>query len=374
MDPAFRNDQSYTFNANASWVKGTHEIRFGFDYLHHLMNHFQPELGSGPRGSFNFGSGPLALNPTALEETVGFTGDTPDFETDQAGLAASMMGIPDSAGKSSQYIKMDSLEGQYALYIRDRWRATPKLTFDLGVRWELYPNRRRSAGLGIESYDPTTNEALIGGRGDVPRDNGVKYSKKLFAPRVGLAYQVTPTTVIRSGYGITYHSHPWGAQALRGWFPLTVVASFSGVNGFQPVTTDPTYVADGVPNEPLGPNVGIPSIFGFDINQQGGVPLPDAAEDGYPAANQMLHRGYIQSWNFILEHKFPGEMVLSAGYIGSRSVRDFAFRNINTGQIPGAGNDGMLLYQRFGRTASTRRMMACWEAPTTRCNSASTGA
>ncbi|PYU98641.1 MAG: hypothetical protein DMG26_18180, partial [Acidobacteria bacterium] len=107
---------------------------------------------------------------------------------------------------------MDSLEGQYALYVRDRWRATPKLTLNLGLRWELYPNRRRSNGLGIESYDPTTNEALIGGRGGIPRDNGVGWSKKLFAPRVGFAYQLTPSTVIRSGYGITYHSHPWGAQ------------------------------------------------------------------------------------------------------------------------------------------------------------------
>ena len=68
---------------------------------------------------------------------------------------------------------MNSFENQYALYIRDRWRATPKLTVDLGLRWELYPNRWRSGGLGIESYDPTTNEALIGGRGGIPQDNGV---------------------------------------------------------------------------------------------------------------------------------------------------------------------------------------------------------
>jgi hypothetical protein len=352
-NPAFRNDQSYTFNVNANWTKGAHDIRFGFDYLHHLMNHFQPELGEGPRGGFGFYSGPLALNPSALEETVGFQGDTPDFETDQASLAAFMMGIPAYAAKSSQYIKMDSLEGQWALFIRDRWRVTPKLTFTLGVRWELYPNRRRSAGLGIESYDPTTNEALIGGRGGIPRDNGVGWSKKLFAPRVGFAYQLTPTTVIRSGYGITYHSHPWGAQALRGWFPLTVVATFNGVNGYQPVTTDPTYVADGIPNEPLGPNVGIPSILDFDISS-GRVPLPNAAEDGFPAANKLMRRGYIQSWNFIVEHKFPGEMVTSIGYVGSRSVRDFAFRNINAGQVLGAGLDGQPLYALFGRTASTR--------------------
>src|SRR5690242_4142313 len=107
-------------------------------------------------------------------------------------------------------------------------------------------------------------------------------------------------------------------------------------------------------NAPLGATVGIPNILDFDINQQGGVPLPNAAEDGYPRANSLLHRGYIQSWNFIIERKLPGETVGSVGYVGTRSVRDFAFRNINAGQIPGAGLDGQLLYTRFGRTASTR--------------------
>ncbi|HEV2247185.1 MAG TPA: TonB-dependent receptor [Terriglobia bacterium] len=353
-NPCRRNDQTYTFNSNASWVKGNHEIRFGFDFIHNLMNHFQPELGEGPRGAFHFDPGVTALNPAALEATVGFQGGTPDFENDQNSLAAILLGVPDVSGKSSQYIKMDSLENIYALYVRDRWRVTSKLTLNLGVRWELYPNRRRSAGLGIESYDPTTNKALIGGRGGVPRDNGVEFSKKLFAPRIGFAYQVTKDTVIRSGYGITYQPHPFGAQALRGWFPLTVVGSFSGINGFAPVTTDPTYVVDGIPNAPLGTAVGIPNILNFNINEQGGVPLPNAAEDGYPRANSLLHRGYIQSWNFIVERKLPGETVVSVGYVGTKTVRDFAFLNINAGQIPGAGLDGQLLYTRFGRTASTR--------------------
>jgi hypothetical protein len=104
----------------------------------------------------------------------------------------------------------------------------------------------------------------------------------------------------------------------------------------------------------LGPNVGIPNILNFNINQQGGIPLPNAAEDGYIQPNTELHRGYIQSWNFIVERKLPGETVVSVGYVGTRSVRDFSFLNINEGQIPGAGLDGQLLYQRFGRTASTR--------------------
>jgi hypothetical protein len=352
-NPLYRNDQSYTFNANSSWMKGAHELRFGFDFVHHLMNHWQPELGAGPRGGFEFYPGITALNPEAIGTAAGFQAGTPTFENDWNALAGFLLGTPNHSGKSSQYIKMDSLEDQYALYIRDRWRATSKLTLNLGLRWELYPDRRRSAGLGIESYDPTTNEALIGGRGYVPRDNGVGWSKKLFAPRVGFAYQATPSTVIRSGYGITYHSHPWGAQALRGWFPLTVVAVFDGVNGYQPVTTDPTYMAAGIPNAPLGPNVGIPSILGFNINT-GRVPIPNAAETGYPVADRLLHRGYIQSWNFVVERELPGQLVTSVGYVGSSTVRGFGFLNINASQIPGSGNEGRPLYAKFGRTAATR--------------------
>jgi hypothetical protein len=352
-NPLWRNDQSYTFNTNASWMKSAHEIRFGFDFLHHLMNHWQPELGDGPRGAFYFNPGVTALNPAALEATVGFQRGVPSFENSWNGLAAFLLGTPAATAKSSQFIKMASLENQYALYIRDRWRMTSKLTVNLGLRWELYPTRRRPAGMGIESYDPSTNEVLIGGRGGLPADLGVGYSKKLFAPRAGFAYQWDNSTVIRSGYGITYHSHPWGAQALRGWYPLTIAATFSGVNGYQPVTTGPSYVADGIPNKPLGPDVGIVPIPGPDISK-GRIPLPASVEMGYPVANRQLRRGYIQSWNFVIERKLPRQVVASVGYVGSANVNGFAFLDINASQIPGSGDAGRPLFPKFRRTATTR--------------------
>ncbi len=352
-NPLWRNDQSYTFNTNVSWMKGKHEIRFGFDLMHHLMNHWQPELGEGPRGAFTFDPGPTALNPDALDATVGFRDGAPSFENSWNSFASFLLGIPTASAKSSQYIKMASLENIWGLYVRDRWRVTPKLTLSLGLRWELYPNRTRPAGMGIESYDPTTNEVLIGGRGGLPTDLDVGYSKKLFAPRVGFAYQLGSATVIRSGYGITTHSHPWGAQALRGWYPLTIAADFSGVNGYQPVTTSPSYVAAGVPNQPLGPNVGIVPIPGPDISS-GRVPLPPSVEMGYPVAGKELLRGYIQSWNFIVEHRLPGEVVASVGYVGTANVNGFAFLDVNASQTPGSGNDGRPLYAQFDRTATTR--------------------
>src|SRR4029453_10981138 len=104
---------------------------------------------------------------------------------------------------------------------------------------------------------------------------------------------------------------------------------------------------------PLGPTVGIPSICCPDIST-GRVPLPGVAETGYPRANEELRRGYIQSWNLVAERKFPGQIVATLGYVGSASVRGFAFLDINASQIPGSGDEGRPLFAQFGRTSATR--------------------
>ena len=104
--------------------------------------------GPGPRGAFGFDPGVTALNPAAIEAASDSRRDPPSFENGWNGLAGFLLGTPHLSGKSSQYIKMNSMENQYALYVRDRWRATPKLTLNLGLRWELYPNRTRSRRSG----------------------------------------------------------------------------------------------------------------------------------------------------------------------------------------------------------------------------------
>ena len=318
------------------------------------MNHWQPELGEGPRGAFYFDPGVTALNPEALDGRRGVPRRHAFVrERLECASPAFLLGAPDVSGKSSQFIKMNSFENQYALYVRDRWRALPKLTIDLGLRWELYPNRTRSGGLGIESYDPTTNEALIGGRGGIPQDNGVGYSKKLFAPRIGFAYQMTPSTVDPQRIR---HLVPFASVGRAGVARLVSADGRRRVLGRQrlPAGHDVAgYVSAGVPNAPLGPNVGIPSICCPDISP-GRMPLPLVAETGYPVANQQLDRGYIQSWNLIVERKLPWELVGSIGYVGTNSVRGFAFLDINASQVPGSGDDGRPLFAQFGRTTTTR--------------------
>ena len=69
---------------------------------------------------------------------------------------------------------------------------------------------------------PTTID--MGGRGNVPENAGISVSKKLFAPRVGLAYRLDDNTVIRAGYGINFDPIPF-SRPLRGWYPLVINAA-----------------------------------------------------------------------------------------------------------------------------------------------------
>src|SRR5207253_7508189 len=83
----------------------------------------------------------------------------------------------------------------------------------------------------FDRYDFTTNQVLLGGIGGNPEHLGVTTSKKLFAPRVGVAYRLNEDTVIRSGFGITVDPLPL-ARPLRGFYPLIVGAAFAGPDGF----------------------------------------------------------------------------------------------------------------------------------------------
>ena len=97
---------------------------------------------------------------------------------------------------------MTGRENQFALYVRDRWNVSQKLTLSLGLRLEYYPLMTR-ADSGIERLDYNTYTLLLGGRGDVPEDVGINLKKLYFAPRLGAMYRLSEKSVIRAGYGRT---------------------------------------------------------------------------------------------------------------------------------------------------------------------------
>jgi outer membrane receptor protein involved in Fe transport len=114
---------------------------------------------------------------------------------------------------------MTSREWQHALYFRDRWTPTPKLTLDLGLRWELYPIMHRADGRGLDRLDLSNPvfarqlDVLVAGRGGNPQTNGMKAGLDNFAPRVGGAYRINDNNVFRAGYGITTTRRPGRAPS-----------------------------------------------------------------------------------------------------------------------------------------------------------------
>ena len=303
-------------------IHGSHEFRFGFDGVRHHLNHWQPELGAGPRGELDFGEGLTALND-------------PTYTTTQFNsYAAFLLGIDSSVGRSIQYEKMTTYELQMGWYFQDRWQISPKLTATLGLRYELYPLMTRAGRGGIEEYDPNTNLVSLGGAGGLPKGLGITTSHKMFSPRIGFAYRANDTTVVRMGYGVTRDPMPL-SRPLRGFYPLTVGDTFTQANTYTPYGT----LEQGIPPV-VGPN-----------ESSGKVPLPPSADMRF-ITDGHLRRGYIQSWNFIVEKQLPAKFLVSAGYVGTLTVDAFADWNGNAA-APGTGQAGQPLFQKFGRTSET---------------------
>jgi hypothetical protein len=167
----------------------------------------------------------------------------------------------------------------------------------------------------------------------VPTDAGISINNPLWAPRVGFAYRVTDTTVIRAGYGLTWDPLPF-SRPLRGFYPLTIAQNN--------VSTAPVN-AEFLPVSPL--SAGIPAFNLPDVST-GVIPLPPTVDMRSPWSE--IHRGYIQSWNFTLERQLPGNMVTSVAYVGTQVTHQLADRDINA-SMPGRGNAGRPYFARFGR-------------------------
>src|SRR5437660_6865355 len=204
----------------------------------------------------------------------------------------------------------------------------------------------RNGAFRFDRYDFTTNNVLLGGIGGNPGNLGVTTSKRLFAPRIGLAYQINNDTVVRAGFGISVDPLPL-ARPLRGFYPLTVGSNFVGANSFAAFSSL-SPLASPLPGGPIP--VGIPSVCCPNISG-GTLPLPAQALERTVGPGE-LKRGYIESWNLVVERKLPANFLVSVGYVGTQTVHQFADVNVNA-SAPGTGAGGQPLNVLFGRTADT---------------------
>lgn len=162
----------------------------------------------------------------------------------------------------------------------------------------------------------------------------MRFSKKLFAPRVGLAWRAADTFVVRAGYGITIDPYSL-ARPLRTNYPTLIGLTLTGANAFVPAGTI---------------KEGIPPIVAPDLGN-GIVNVP--TEVVVNTLPDEFRRGYIQSWNLTLQKNLIGGFVAQAGYVATRQVRQTGFQELNPG-YPGGGNASRPLFQKFRRTTNTR--------------------
>jgi len=321
VSPNFFTDHQFQYAANGNWTRGSHNVRFGFETLRFNLNQAvsNPPGGTGgPAGGFNMRGDTTTLRGGPAAN---------DFNA----FGSFLLGLAREAGRSVLTVpRLETRTKSYSLYVRDRWQVSPRLTVSYGMRWEYYPFPTRP-DRGMERYDFNTNEMLVCGVGGVPRDCGNEQSKRMFAPRIGVAWRPTSTLVVRTGYGLTWD--PFNiARDLRGEYPTQYALTLA----FPDTRAWSTTLDRGLPAVP-----GVP--------QGGHLPMPlDAA---LLTADDNYRRGYIQSWNFTIEKQL-GEWIVSAGYVATRSVRQSSFLDMNYGQI-GTGNQGRRLFQRFGRAANT---------------------
>jgi outer membrane receptor protein involved in Fe transport len=329
-DPVQRDERTYALGTNLTKVEKAHELRFGYSLNRLRMNHWQPELGAGPRGLMEAASNATTLNGGPQSDNV------------YNGYAALLLGLMDYAGTSVQNELMTTREWQHGAYARDRWQVNSRLTLDLGLRYEYYPLMTR-ADRGIEriagANDLATTrqlkslDVLLGGLGGTPKNLGIKVSKTLFAPRLGAVYRLNDDTVFRTGYGITYNPLPF-SRPLRGFYPLTLAADYFADSPYGWATT----LEKGIPDV-VGPNL-----------SSGRIPLPNEYLMRTPAAD--VSRSRIQSWNVAVERRLPYQIAVDVAYVGTAKNGGFADIDANASDTPGGGSQSRPFYSTLGRTNS----------------------
>jgi hypothetical protein len=322
--PYYRSDDQYQSVANVNWIKGRHNIRAGTDIYYQALNHTQPEISGGTsygaRGGFRFGSGPTQIQggPSGNQYNA---------------FASFLLGVPNQIGRLKLVEPYTTRNWQYSVYIRDQWQASSRMTISYGTRWEYFPVPTR-ATRGLERYNVDTNQMMVGGIGSVPKDLGVKVSKTLFAPRVGMTYRPKDGLVLRAGFGIT--NDPYAlARPLRTNHPAVLNLLLDAPNSLAFVSR----TSDGIPAIP-DPDLG-----------NGLIPVPSPITV-FTLPDKFI-RGQIRSWNLAIQKELRWGFTGEAAYVGTRQIDQLGFRELNWSPI-GGDQAGRQLNQRFGRTGQTR--------------------
>jgi hypothetical protein len=310
-------------------VHGSHQMKFGFDGRIHQINYIQTNAATGV---FTFDENGSGACPGATDPNYGNTGV--EFCGGDA-MASFLMGTMANDDTGGSYYEIQfrpaTSNYQYGFFALDNWKVTPKLTLNLGLRYDVtLPRTDRYNHQNW--FDPNVKSPLNGGSLSYTDDQGNPVTLQLhggevFAspnqrtnyvtdwsniqPRFGFAYQFLPKMVVRGGYGIYYGQSrggvtgvvPYGGQGFNQY--TNVIETYQNDHA-----TPYLHLSDPYPNgliQPAGNSLGLMNDVGFGANG----PLRTSAANRTP---------YEQSWSFGVEREMPSNILVSAQYIGKKGT------------------------------------------------------
>jgi hypothetical protein len=310
----------FTSSVSLSWVTGPHTYKFGGS-MHTRMEAFNQCQGgwgvyafSGAQTGQPFGAGGVTL-----ATTNGSTG---------LGFASFLLGMPNSV-TLSPCTSVNWHDRAVAGYAQDNWKVTRRLTVELGLRYDLQnpPVEDRNR---ISSFSPTAANPSAGnlpgavlyqghGANTCNCDNLLPLYKYALAPRIGIAYQLTPKTVIRGGWGFFFGapdtfaaSAPQSPSAGTGYDTITFSATRSGASAL------PNGLQGGVPADT--------SLFYSSLHKAGALPTTNPIT-GLSNLNSptfydpgLGRPPRVSQFNLALQREVTRGMTLEAAYVGNRGA------------------------------------------------------
>jgi outer membrane receptor protein involved in Fe transport len=295
--PLTQREDQYQIVNNWTKILGNHSVKFGAD-LRYARNLRVPS-DVNRAGEFNFGVGPTSSSAT---------------QDGGLGLATFVLGDVTQYNRyASTSTNAKEFQKRAFFYGQDTWRATPNLTVNLGARYELYfPEAVNAKGNGalmnMNSPTDSTGYLQVAGYGNFGTNMGWDPSYKAISPRIGLAYQLNPKTVIRAGYGRS--------------FDLGVFGSLFGHTATQnlPVLTSQSIVQ---PNGnqsfalTLAGGPGLPPITPVPGN--GLLPNPGEKVTSKARPNP-LRLPTIDAWNLSIQRSITPTLSVTLAYVGNKGT------------------------------------------------------
>jgi Carboxypeptidase regulatory-like domain len=299
---------------NISWVKGKHNMKFGANILRRQVNFFRPLTG---KGFFNLCGNGQSPSVTGYEITDLLIGFTCNYQVGPA--------LGDSQTRN----------WENGFYGQDDWRITPRLTLNLGLRWDLitWPVEKHN---NQSNFDIFTGQLQIAGQDGNSR-SFIPVDYKNFAPRIGFAYDLfgDGKSKISGGYGIFYFVDRGGiSNQLAQNPPFSGQVSYSFANGYRVTFTGqaPQGTQDANGNcltscNPVGANAPLPSKGPIQVN------LNDPTNVAISVATLPTNTTpNVQEWNLQFERQLGQSMSFSLAYVGNKGTHLTTYYNYNRQQ------------------------------------------